>query len=255
MKKALLGIFFIFMYIFLLTGCNGGHSISAANGITAYSLNGNIGVITGQNIAVTVPNGTNVTALIATFTTAGTRVTVGNVAQASGVTPNNFTSPVVYTVSNETGRMTYTVTVTVAPSSAKAITAYSLNGTIGVISGQNIAVTMPNGTNVTALIATFTTTGVGVSVGGVTQTSAVTPNDFTSPVTYIVTAADGSTASYTVTVTVAPIQLKYAYITNFNNNSYTQCTVNGTDGILSGCNTIVPTGLGALNGPSDITID
>ncbi|MEQ1526556.1 MAG: hypothetical protein ABL911_07415, partial [Gallionella sp.] len=46
-----------------------------------------------------------------------------------------------------------------APSSAKALTAYSLAGVTGTINetAKTIAVTMPSGTNVTALAATFTT--------------------------------------------------------------------------------------------------
>lgn len=172
--------------------------------ITSFSLNGTSGVITGQNIAVTMPYGTNVTDLVATYITTGQLVKVNNVIQTNGVTKNNFTNPVVYTVIAEDGStQNYTVTVTVAASSANAITSFSLNGTAGVISGQNISVTMPYGTNVMVLIATFTTTGQSATVGATPQVSGVTPNDFTNPVTYTVTAADGSTQNYTVVVTVA----------------------------------------------------
>ena len=88
---------------------------------------------------------------------------------------------------------------------AKAITAYSLAGTTGTINetAKTIAVTMPFGTNATALVATFTTTGASVKVGTTVQTSGTTPNNFTSPVTYTVTSADSTTANYVVTVTVA----------------------------------------------------
>jgi len=55
---------------------------------------------------------------------------------------------------------------------------------------------------VTALTPLFTTTGSNVKVGIVTQTSGVNINDFTSPVTYTVTAGDATTASYVVTVDV-----------------------------------------------------
>ncbi len=47
----------------------------------------------------------------------------------------------------------------------------------------------------------------------------------------------------------------YAYILNYGNNSYTQCIVNPADGTLSNCNTVIPTGRGALDGPSVMTID
>ena len=92
-----------------------------------------------------------------------------------------------------------------AASSAKAITAFSLAGVTGTIDETNktIAVTMPFGTNVSALVATFTTTGTSVSVGATPQISGTTANNFTSPVVYTVTAADATTVSYTVTVPVA----------------------------------------------------
>ena len=101
---------------------------------------------------------------------------------------------------------------TLGSAQAKAITAYSLAWTTGTpgtatgtISGTAIAVTVPFGTIKTAMIATFTTTGASVKVGtpAVTQMSGTTVNSFASPVTYTVTAADGSTTTYIVTVTVA----------------------------------------------------
>jgi hypothetical protein len=90
-------------------------------------------------------------------------------------------------------------------SSAKAITAYSLNGYAGVVNeiAKTIAVTVPYGTSVTALIATYNSTGSSVKVGTTVLTSGTTPNDFSSPVAYVVSAADASTATYNVTVTVA----------------------------------------------------
>ncbi len=75
---------------------------------------------------------------------------------------------------------------------------------VGVVTGFTIAVDVPFETVVTALVATFGTTGASVKVGSTTQVSGTTPNNFTSPVVYTVTAADGSTQAYTVTVTVLP---------------------------------------------------
>jgi hypothetical protein len=182
----------------------------SAKAITAYSFAGGTGTIdeTAKTIAVTMPYGTNVTNLIATFTTTGASVNVGAAVQASGTTANNFTSPVVYTVTaadNTTATYAVTVAVSTALNSAKAISTYSLNGVSGNIneSAKTISVTMPNGTSVTNQIATFTTTGTGVKVVSAVQTSGTTPNNFTSPVAYTVTAADSTTVTYTVTVTVA----------------------------------------------------
>jgi hypothetical protein len=90
------------------------------------------------------------------------------------------------------------------PSSVKAITAYSLNGVAGTINEtkKTIAITMPSGTNVTSLVATFTKTGALVIVDEILQESGVTVNNFTSPVAYTVAAADGTTVTYTVIVHV-----------------------------------------------------
>ena len=181
---------------------------SPAKAITAFSLAGVVGTIneTGKTIAVTMPYGTDVTSLVATFTTTGASVKVGSTVQVSGTMANNFTNPVIYTVTAADGTtQDYTVTVTVAASPAKAITAFSLAGVVGTINetGKTIAVTMPYGTNVTSLVATFTTTGASVTVGSTTQISGTTANNFTNPVIYTVTAADSSTQDYTVTVAVA----------------------------------------------------
>ncbi len=188
-------------------------ALVTAKAITTYSLSGVAGTISGTTspyaIAVTVPSGTAVTNLIATYATTGVSVKVGTTAQTSGTTPNDFTSPVAYIVAAGDGStVTYNVTVTVATTSSKAITAYSLNGVTGIISGTAspfaISVAEPSGTAVTALVATFTTTGTSVKVGTTIQTSGSTANDFTSPVAYTVYASDNSTATYNVTVTSAP---------------------------------------------------
>lgn len=91
-----------------------------------------------------------------------------------------------------------------AATSAKDITAYSLGGTIGTINqvAKTITVVKPSGTNVTALVATFVSSGASVKVGTSPQTSGVTFNNFTSPVVYTVTAIDGTSANYTVTVNI-----------------------------------------------------
>ena len=53
---------------------------------------------TRHTIAVIVPAGTDPTSLVAAFTTSGASVAVFGTPQASGVTPNDFTLPVLYTV-------------------------------------------------------------------------------------------------------------------------------------------------------------
>jgi hypothetical protein len=100
------------------------------------------------------------------------------------------------------------------PSSAKAITIFSFTnptatGTIDE-SAKTILVNVPSGTNVTALMATFITTGKSVMVGNTIQVSEITLNNFTNPVTYTVIAADGSTQNYTVTVIAGALPAQWA---------------------------------------------
>ncbi len=97
----------------------------------------------------------------------------------------------------------------VTAASPKAITSFSIasptvTGTINE-SAKIISVSVPAGTNVTALVAKWSTSGASVKVGTVAQTSGTTSNDFAKPVIYTVTGLDASTTQYTVTVTVAAI--------------------------------------------------
>ncbi len=169
--------------------------------------------INGTTIAATVPFGTDRSALVATFTTTGEIVTVGGTAQSSGVTANDFSTAITYTVTAADGsEESYIVAVNEAPSNANAITAFSFenadNASLGAdvvatITGTTITATVPSGTDVTALVATFSTTGASAKVGATTQASGMTANDFTNPVQYVVTAADNSTRAYSVTVNIA----------------------------------------------------
>jgi hypothetical protein len=122
-------------------------------------------------------------------TVTGSKAVTGTVngTFAGGQTPTNLTG-----------------TVTVSLNTAKAITAFALGSSTGTINQTNhtIAITVPYGTDVTSLVAMFTTTGSSVDVLSTTQVSGTTANDFTTPVTYTVTAADLSTQDYIVTVTV-----------------------------------------------------
>jgi hypothetical protein len=89
-------------------------------------------------------------------------------------------------------------------SSAKAITAFVFNGLTPAVTGtinetdKTIAATVPAGTSRTALVPTIT-----VSANATVSPLSGVATDFTSPVTYTVTAHDGTTQAYTVTVSVA----------------------------------------------------
>lgn len=70
---------------------------------------------------------------------------------------------------------------------------------------KTIAATVPALTTVTALVASFTaSTNAVVKVSTTVQSTGVTANNFTSPVTYTVTGANGVVTTWVVTVTVTP---------------------------------------------------
>jgi len=84
--------------------------------------------------------------------------------------------------------------------SANSALSVDVVGTIDQ-SAHTVAVIVPYGTTVTALVATFTCSDkASVPVGSTAQTSGTTENNFTNAVTYTVTAEDGSAQAYTVTV-------------------------------------------------------
>ena len=73
----------------------------------------------------------------------------------------------------------------------------------GVVWDSLVTLEVPYGTALTDLVATFTVKDSAVlSVGGTEQMSGQTPNSFESPVSYLITAEDGTTKTYIVTVDV-----------------------------------------------------
>lgn len=86
-------------------------------------------------------------------------------------------------------------------SSAKAINTFDFAGLTPAVSGtidttdNTISVVVPDNTNVTALVPTIT-----ISDNATISPASGAAQDFTNPVTYTVTAQDGSTQSYEVTV-------------------------------------------------------
>ncbi|NCC87820.1 MAG: hypothetical protein EOM05_08130 [Clostridia bacterium] len=150
------------------------------------------GVISGTNIAITLPAGTSVTSL--------TPVIVKSANSSINKTgAQDFTSPVTYTVTAEDGiaTKTYTVNVTVLPSTDCTISQFKIGEVNGVISGTNISITLLSGTDVTSLTPVI----VKSANSSINKTGA---QNFTNPVTYTVTAEDGTTTKiYTVTITLS----------------------------------------------------
>ncbi len=183
---------------------------------------------TTKTVTVYVPFGTNVTSLPATFTLSEmASARIGAVAQTSGVTLNNYSSPVVYTIVAENATtQNYTVQVVVGPNPEKKIISYQLMGfaspVMGVINEElkTVALHVPYNTNVTSLIASFVLSpGATAKVSNVLQVSGVTPNNFTLPVTYVIYAQNGSFINYQVFVIVDPNNQKQLLTFSFDDIS------------------------------------
>jgi len=120
---------------------------------------------------------------------------------------------------------------------AKAITAFYFPEGEGIINETNhtIAVTVPFGTNVTTLVPVIAT-----SAGATVIPASGVAQDFSNPVTYIVTAQDGSTQNYVVTVTVAVDPISEAFDT-------VSSTLSG-NGIANNLNNVTSSNVSSFSG-------
>ncbi len=170
-----------------------------------------------HTINVRVESGTDVTSLAPSFTLSdGASAKVDDVVQASGVTANNYTNAVTYTITAEDGTTTQEWVVTVTKvselSNETELVTYSFGAppqtTSSVINStlHTVDIEVEYGTDITNLIATFSISdGAMAKVGSTVQLSGTSANDFSNPVILRVTAEDGVTSqNWTINVTVAP---------------------------------------------------
>lgn len=146
----------------------------------------------------------NLKSLVAIFEYNGKSVTVNGVEQESGITSNDYSQPLVFTVEAEDGsKQQYTVEVTLKDAGVlSAFRFLKKNNTFltadvsSSIGEENIIpfVTFSQ----PELIPTFTTNAVKVLVNDVEQKSGMTKNNFSSPVTYQFIMPNGETHQYTV---------------------------------------------------------
>ncbi len=181
-----------------------------------------------HTVSLGVSSTTTLTDLVAEFTVSDfASVKVGDTEQISGTTANDFTNPVVYTITAEDGtEQNWTVTVSQSvPSAEKDITAFTIEGQDGesVIDAENhtVAVTMHCVDNINNLVAEFTVSNfASAKVGDTDQVSGTTANDFTNPVVYTITAEDGTTENWTVTVNDVEIVInEFPWSIDFSNFS------------------------------------
>jgi hypothetical protein len=178
-----------------------------AKQMISFSIKDVAGIFDGNTIHVLLPAGNSVlTGLKAEFETSSANavVTVNSVVQTSGTTRNDFTNPVEYTVMAEDGSFNmYTVIVEEEIGFLSFGFEQLVPPVFAEISGYNLQVNVLQGTPVDSLYASFVTTSHDpvVKIGDVVQTSGVTLNNFSSPVTYTLEDGDKS-VNYTVRVSI-----------------------------------------------------
>jgi hypothetical protein len=87
---------------------------STEKSIVTFSINNTPDLVNDNKINIDLPYGTNTKSLVAKFSFTGKNVLVGDKLQISGVTANDFTNPVTYTVvANDNSKTNYTVKVAV----------------------------------------------------------------------------------------------------------------------------------------------
>ncbi|HEY5824121.1 MAG TPA: DUF5018 domain-containing protein, partial [Cyclobacteriaceae bacterium] len=156
---------------------------------------------TDKTIGLIVPASVSVTNLVPTITLSDK----ATISPASG-TAVDFTNPVKFTVTAEDGtRQEYNVTVNKegVKSSAKIMASFKFSAVspevVGVVNetDKTVSLTVPAGTAVTALVPTIV-----ISEKATISPSSTIAQNFTNPVKYKVTAEDGTSQEYTVSVTV-----------------------------------------------------
>jgi len=161
--------------------------------ITSFSINGAAGILNNDTITIFVNSG--LADLVAEFKTTAYKVTVENIPQISGVTKNDFTTAKSYSFFGFEGAVK-TVVVSVV-----SFTNFSINGISGTIGSESVNFVV-KWWGVSNLIASFSVVGATVSVDGVDQSSGVTPNSFVTARSYKLTASNGISKIYVVTVNV-----------------------------------------------------
>ena len=172
--------------------------------ITSFKIGAREGVIDYNDNTIKLEIGSqdgDITSLTPTF-----EITQGcSVDKPSGVS-QNFTNPVIYTVLSNDGYTAVEFSVIVSQIAAPSVTTFALNGYNGVIdnSAATIAVTIPASMDISNIVANITLpAGQTADITGVAK-------DYNSPVTFVVTNAEGIEKTYTVTVTKGVTQ--YAFL-------------------------------------------
>ena len=169
-----------------------------------------VGTINHDTIGVTFSAGVDFTRnIVVDFTNSdGSTVFVGDMVQTSGVSENLFSNLLHYKVSSQSGVIkTYIISIRIK-SNQKEFLSFGFNDITPLRVYENqteseYAFIIDSSIDIKKLTASFTTSPLVqyVKVKDLSQISGETVNDFTTMVTYEITAEDGSNKFYNVYVT------------------------------------------------------
>ena len=196
---------------------------SAEKDILSYKIGESVGTISGSSVAITIPYATNLAA-------EEPEITISEFAQITKKPTPLQVGENLYTVTAEDGStQDYTVTISRTPvARGNNILGFRYGGYAATIDeGElEIALTLPKG-----ISPVFAPTIVTSEFATVSPASGV-EQDFSEPVTYKVTAQDGSSKTYTVTVTVSAEAAENTYksdLQQIRDNIITRYTLSADD--------------------------
>ena len=160
--------------------------------------------IQGSVITLPLDKYDDLKSLIAVFEYNGKSITIDGVEQESGVTSNDYSQPLVFTVEAEDGsKQQYTVEIALKDTGVLSAFRFLkknnafLTADVSSSIGEESIIPLVTFSQ-SELIPTFTTNAVKVLVDEVEQKSGMTKNDFSSPVVYQFVMRNGETFQYTV---------------------------------------------------------
>jgi len=160
--------------------------------------------IQGSVITLPLDKYDDLKSLIAVFEYNGKSITINGVEQESGVTSNDYSQPLVFTVEAEDGsKQQYTVEI--ALKDTGVLSAFRFLKKNNAFLTADVVCSIEKGEVVSLhkflqskLVAEFSSNAVKVLIDDVEQISGVTENDFSSPVIYKFIMRNGEILQYTV---------------------------------------------------------
>ena len=179
--------------------------------------------IVDNQIDLSIPTGVNYSSLIATFAIEGSTVTIDGVVQHSGITTNDFSKPITYTITATNGTsVTYNVVIKSVEDEVLKFSSYSLLKSYNTELTENIDFALVNDTlmgtyggYVKSFRPTFSTPAKEVSIGDVKQTASMSSVDLTQTLTYTLTSAIGRKKD--IVVKLKYKNIPHIYITTTGN--------------------------------------